>query len=54
MTAHNLDSDCTVDPETDTCRTCGAGHGEPCPQCDARAYHATGCPESDDFHVDLG
>jgi hypothetical protein len=45
---HNKDEDCTVDPTTNTCFGCGAEHGDHCPECGGRAYHASGCSESDE------
>lgn len=43
--AHERDEDCDVNPETDTCRECGTEHGDPCPHCEARAFHRKGCPD---------
>lgn len=43
MNDHRRDEDCTVDPATDTCSVCGVGHGDPCPDCGARAFHRRGC-----------
>jgi len=43
MSDHRRDEDCTIDPATDTCSVCGVGHGEPCPDCGARAFHRRGC-----------
>lgn len=40
---HSQDSECSVDPETDLCRECGAEHGEPCTHCRARAFHLPNC-----------
>jgi hypothetical protein len=44
---HQVDSDCTVDPDTDMCLTCGVLHGSPCPDCGGRGYHYAGCESSD-------
>ena len=42
---HYLDSDCTVDPQTDLCTVCGAGHcGPPCDHCGGVAFHTPACP----------
>ncbi|HAX81607.1 MAG TPA: hypothetical protein DCY40_03430 [Actinobacteria bacterium] len=41
---HTRDDQCDVDPETDTCRGCGVGHGDPCPDCGGEAFHVEGCP----------
>ena len=45
---HRRDEDCMIDPATSTCIRCGAEHGDPCPGCGGRAYHAATCRESDD------
>lgn len=44
MPVHMRDSDCTIDLNYDTCIECGIYHGEPCPICGHRAYHAPYCP----------
>lgn len=36
---HSRDSDCTLDA-TDTCTACGVYHGDPCPDCGGRGFHA--------------
>ena len=42
--AHSQDSDCSIDPGTECCRTCGVDHsGPPCPHCDGVAFHAPDC-----------
>lgn len=41
---HTTDTDCTVDSRTDTCTACGVHHGDPCPDCQGRAFHNPGCP----------
>ena len=38
---HARDTDCTVDPKTDTCVRCGVYHGDPCPHCGGRGFHAS-------------
>lgn len=43
---HTKDSDCTLD-EDFVCKECGVYHGDPCPDCDQRGYHAEGCPRID-------
>ena len=53
MTAHTRDTDCDVDPATDSCRTCSVDHSGECGRCKGRGYHVTGCPEIDDFHVSV-
>lgn len=44
---HAQDEDCTVDPETNECIQCGTWHGDPCPDCGARAFHREDCPQMD-------
>ena len=39
---HECDGDCTV--VGNECVVCGIGHGYPCGQCGARAFHVEGCP----------
>lgn len=39
---HTTDADCTLD-RFDGCTECGAYHGDPCPQCGGRGYHAASC-----------
>lgn len=46
---HTKDADCTVDPKTGCCFDCGVLHGDPCPGCGARGFHAPGCP----VHMEL-
>jgi hypothetical protein len=41
-TAHTRDSDCTLD-EYDECTVCHVYHGDPCPSCGQRGYHADEC-----------
>ena len=43
---HSKDSDCTLDAH-DSCTVCGVGHGEPCSECDQKAFHLSGCKLSD-------
>ena len=42
---HDCDADCAphIDPKTCMCRVCGVEHGDPCPDCNGRGYHADGC-----------
>ena len=40
---HSIDAHCDVDPETDLCRICGVHHGDPCIDCDGRAFHLPNC-----------
>ncbi|KAA6459606.1 hypothetical protein DYQ86_15925 [Acidobacteria bacterium AB60] len=40
---HNSDGDCVVDPETNCCSECGVEHGDPCPECGKKAFHAESC-----------
>lgn len=40
------DSDCRLDP-TGCCMDCGAGSGDPCPECKQSIYHLPGCSLSD-------
>lgn len=47
MPVHMRDSDCIVNLATDTCIVCKVYHGEPCPVCNHRAYHAHYCPMQD-------
>lgn len=44
-TEHTHDTDCTVNPETNTCDACGVEHGEPCPECGGCAFHTSNCSE---------
>lgn len=39
---HTRDEDCALDPDG-VCTTCGVYHGDPCPDCGGRGYHAEGC-----------
>lgn len=48
---HERAEDCDVDPETGCCRYCGVDHGEPCPVCDKRGFHADGCPGEAPGHL---
>lgn len=43
MDTHWIDTDCTVDPQTDTCEVCGVYHGDECGLCGGRGYHNPGC-----------
>lgn len=41
---HTKDSDCTVDPATLCCTTCGVDHSGQCSQCGGKGYHKETCP----------
>ena len=41
---HKRDEDCIVDPDTHRCIGCDREHFEPCPYCDAKAFHLASCP----------
>jgi hypothetical protein len=43
---HSQDTDCMVGPDG-CCVVCGVEHGEPCPACGGRGFHAAGCGRSD-------
>jgi len=43
---HFRDAHCTLD-ENDTCIDCGVYHGDPCPDCGNRAFHADDCKYHD-------
>ena len=45
--SHSSDPDCAghVDPETGECSVCHVLHGDPCPSCGGRGYHAGDCPD---------
>lgn len=43
-TTHSHDTDCTVGDDGE-CTGCHVYHGDPCPTCGQRAYHADGCDE---------
>ena len=44
---HSSDADCAghVNQETLTCSVCGVYHGNPCPLCGGRGFHAENCEE---------
>ena len=44
---HSTDADCAghVSRKTLTCSVCGVYHGDPCPLCGGRGYHADNCEE---------
>ena len=48
---HTSDADCllanSLDTD-DTCRICGAYHGDPCPECGGRGYHQPDCSHVDE------
>ena len=37
--------DCTVDPGTNECIECGVWHGDMCPDCGGRGFHALAIDE---------
>ena len=39
---HDKDADCSLD-DLDVCTGCGVWHGDPCPDCGGRGYHAEDC-----------
>jgi len=39
---HARDSDCNLNQD-DVCRDCGVYHGDECPSCGQRGYHAPDC-----------
>ena len=39
---HAKDSDCILD-NNGVCLDCGIQHGDPCPVCGSRGYHARSC-----------
>jgi hypothetical protein len=39
---HGEDVDCTLNSE-DVCVVCGVWHGDPCPECGGRGFHASDC-----------
>lgn len=43
---HTTDADCHH-LTGGCCDQCGVFHGDPCPECQQRAFHADGCPLSD-------
>ncbi len=46
MSAHRSDEECTV--VDGACAECLVQHGLPCLSCGRRAFHLTGCPDSDE------
>lgn len=42
MADHTTDTDCTLDAN-DSCVECSTYHGDPCPDCGGRGYHAGEC-----------
>lgn len=40
---HTRDTDCTIDPRTDSCVVCGVHHGDACPLCGGRGFHTDTC-----------
>ena len=52
LTAAKLDHDCDADCAgwifEKTCVVCGAYHGDPCPDCGGRGYHALDCSHVDE------
>lgn len=47
MEKHETDADCIVSPDTEMCVLCGVHHGDPCPTCNGKGFHAPQCPDSD-------
>lgn len=47
---HSHDFDCTVG-EDGECAECHVYHGDPCPSCGQRAYHADGCAAISDEDI---
>lgn len=45
---HVVNSDCDVDPASNSCRLCGVDHGGDCRYCGPGGFHAFGCADSDD------
>lgn len=45
---HNQDKDCEGYVVDGVCSICGAGHGDPCPECGQRAYHRHDCDLSEE------
>ena len=44
-TDHTTDTDCAATIGIDdTCHVCHVYHGDPCPDCGGRGYHAADCP----------
>lgn len=41
---HIRDADCAALDDANCCTECGAEHGDACPDCGGRAYHAGNCP----------
>jgi hypothetical protein len=42
---HRTDSDCALD-DNNGCTVCHVYHGDPCPSCGKRAFHADRCPNA--------
>lgn len=42
---HTQDDDCAPYITEGECRVCGVVHGDPCPECHARAFHKPTCSE---------
>lgn len=40
---HEKDSDCTVNPDTQTCSVCFVDHSRECPDCHQRGFHLSAC-----------
>lgn len=53
MRNHSHDRDCSLNSD-DVCTECGTHHGEPCPVCGGRGFHAGGCDGQAIRHVEAG
>ena len=42
--SHSQDSDCRLSADGLECLDCGVSHGDGCPECEGRGFHADGCP----------
>lgn len=45
LAEHTKDKDCIVGDVTGWCLICHVAHGDPCPDCGARAYHKPNCKQ---------
>jgi len=44
---HTKDEQCIVSPATNLCLICGVEHGDECPRCGGKGFHAEDCPSND-------